>query len=303
MSAVPKPSLDAFRFRRLQKPEEFRAVEEVQTAAFGLTEEPPLSAVIQRALQDNGGLVLGAFADIHLAGFCVGFLGWDGQSLYLYSHLTAVRPEYQNHHLGFQLKAAQRDEVQRQGLAEIRWVVDPLQSRVARLHFRRLGARVTGYKVHYFGKVAAESDRGSETDRLTVTWPLAAPEVEARLAGPLPTKEQDLARFRASSAILETEAGETGLRRPTAVAEPSGESAHLEIPFDLALVRDHAPESMLGWRHAVRDGFRAAMDLGYEVDDFAVVAPEHERRSVYFLRPRRPDAPATPKGTSRPSTV
>lgn len=303
MAGVAKPSLDAFRFRRLQKPEEFRAVEEVQRAAFGLTEEPPLSAVIQRALQDNGGLVLGAFADIHLAGFSVGFLGWDGTSLYLYSHLTAVRPEYQNHHLGFQLKTAQRDEVQRQGLAEIRWVIDPLQSRVARLHFRRLGARVTGYKVHYFGQVAAESDRGSETDRLMVTWSVAAPEVEARLAGPLPTKEQDLARFRSSSPILETEAGETGLRRPTAVQEPSGTSAHLEIPFDVALVRDHAPETMLSWRHAVRDGFRAAMDLGYEVDDFAIVAPEHERRSVYFLRPKSPPAPPGPPSPPGATTV
>jgi predicted GNAT superfamily acetyltransferase len=294
VAAAAKPGADAFRFRRLQKPEEFRAVEEVQRVALGLTEEPPVAGSLQRAVQDNGGLALGAFADIHLAGFTLGFLGWDGTTLYHYSHLTAVRPEYQNHRLGFQLKTAQRDEVQRQGLGEIRWVLDPLQSRTAHLHVRRLGARITGYKVHYFGQIASEADRGLETDRLTVTWPLDAATVQGRVAGKLPTRDQDLARLRASSPIVETEAGETGLRHPTTVQEPTGDSAHLEVPFDIALIRDHAPETLRPWRHAVRDAFRAAFDLGYEVDDFAVVAPEHERRSLYFLHRTTPDAPAPP---------
>ena len=293
--ALSNPNADAFRFRRLQKPEEFRALEEVQRSAFGLAEEPPVSGALQRAVQDNGGLILGAFSDIYLAGFSLGFLGWDGSTLYHYSHLTAVRPEYQNHHLGLLLKRAQRDEVQRQGLGEIRWVIDPLQSRTARLHLRRLGARVTGYRVHYFGQVASESDRGSETDRLTVTWGLADPNVEERLGGKLPTREEDLARWRGASAIVETEPGETGLRHPTAVAEPTADSAHLEIPFDLALIRDHAPETLRTWRHAIRDAFRAAFDLGYEVDDFAVVRPEHERRSFYFLRRTVRDAPSPPQ--------
>ncbi len=282
--AVASPTgADAFRFRRLDKPEEFRGVEEIQRGALGLGSEPPVPGSLQRAIQDHGGLVLGAFTDIYLAGCAVGLLGWDGERLYHYSHFLGVRPEYQNHHLGYRLKAFQRDVVLQQGLPEIRWTYDPLSSRLAHLYLRRLGAGVTGYLLHHFGRLATARDEGLETDRLSVTWTLAAPPVEQRLAGRLPTREEDARRWRAATAIVETEPGDSGIRRPTAVAEPSTPSAHLEVPFDLDLVREHEPASLRPWRHAVRDAFRLALDLGYRVDDFVVVSAEHERRGFYLL--------------------
>ena len=287
---------EKFRFRRLDKPEEFRQVEEVQRSAWGLQEEPPVPTPLQRAVQDNGGLVLGAFADIYLAGFSLGFLGWDGTTLYHYSHMTAVRPEYQNHRLGFRLKQFQRDEVLRQGLGEIRWTFDPLQSKNAFLNVRRLGAIPEKYLVHYYGQMGSEVNRGLETDRVRVTWRLADPSVESRASGATPTAEEDRKRWLSSPAIITTEPGESGIRVPTEVSEPNGPSAQLEIPFDLALVREHEPESLRRWRHATRDAFRAAFDLGYKVDDFAVVSADHERRSFYFLSPG-PPRPTPPLAT------
>ena len=298
MAAASARSRDEFRFRRLEKPEEFRAVEEVERLAFGLKSDAPTAPALQRVFQDHGGLVVGAFTDIYLAGFALGFLGWDGTTLYHYSHLTAVRPEYQNHHLGFRLKAFQRDEVLRQGLSEIRWALDPLSSRGAMLTVRKLGAALTGYKVHYFGQVDSEADGGTETDRLTVRWRLADAGVEARLTGHRPTRDEDLARFRGSEAIVETEVGETGLRVPHAVAEPTSDRAHLEIPFDIGLVRAHQASALRTWRHAVRDAFRAAFDLDYVVDDFAVISTDHERRSFYLLA-RRPKA--APSAAAQPT--
>ncbi len=244
---------------------------------------PPLL----RVLQDNGGLALGAFVDIHLAGVTASFIGWDGGTLYHVSHLTAVRPEYQNHHLGFRLKAFQRDEVLKLGLSEIRGVFDPLQSRNAWLFVRRLGARPDHYLPHYFGQLGDTVNLGSETDRVRYRWALTDPTVESRLAGQRPTPEEEHRRWERSSAIVETETGDAGLPVPTVVAEPSGPSAHLEVPFDLAAVREHDPGSLRRWRHAVRDAFRAAVDLGYEVDDFAVITAEHQRRSFYLLSPKR----------------
>jgi predicted GNAT superfamily acetyltransferase len=249
-----------------------------------------LPVPLLRALQDNGGLVVGAFADIYLAGFAASLIGWDGVTLYHYSHLTAVRPEYQNHHLGFRLKAFQRDEVLRLGLQEVRWAFDPLQSRGAWLNVRRLGARPDRYYSHYYGQLADAVNQGLETDRMRVVWSIASPEVEARMAGRYPSVDEDRKRWVASSAIVETEPGESGIRVPTAVGEPTGESAHLEIPFDLALVREHEPQSLRRWRHASRDAFRAAADLGYLVNDFSVISADHERRSFYFLRRGSPDA-------------
>jgi chorismate synthase len=280
-----------FVFRKLSKPEEFRHAEELQREAWGLVEEPPTSSTIQRAIQDNGGLVLGAFADIYLAGLTIGFLGWDGTQLYHYSHMAAVRPQYQNHHVGFRLKAFQREEVLKQGLAMARWTFDPLQSKNARLNVRLLGARPDHYYVHYYGTMGSELNRGLESDRVRVTWALADPDVEARMAGRLPTPEQDLARWKESQPLIETSVGETGLRVPTTVSEPSRPRAHLEIPFDLQAIRSHESATMRTWRHAVRDAFRAAFDLGYRVDDFAVLKLDQERRSFYLLSGPAPSPP------------
>jgi chorismate synthase len=280
-----------FVFRKLAKPEEFRNAEELQREAWGLVEEPPTSSTIQRAIQDNGGLVLGAFADIYLAGLTIGFLGWDGTQLYHYSHMNAVRPQYQNHHVGFRLKAFQREEVLKQGLALARWTFDPLQSRNARLNVRLLGARPDQYYVHYYGTMGSELNRGLESDRVRVTWALATPDVEARMAGQLPSPPQDLARWKESQALVETSVGDTGLRVPTTVSEPSRPTAHLEIPFDLQAIQSHESTTLRTWRHAVRDAFRAAFDLGYRVDDFAVLKLEQERRSFYFLSAPPPTPP------------
>ncbi len=276
--------IEGFRLRRLEKPEEFRQVEELLSAAFGTSSPGGMPTSLQRALQDNGGLVLGAFADIYLAGAAVSFLGWDGAALYHYSHLLMVRPEYQNHHLGFRLKLYQRDEVTKLGLAEVRWTFDPLVSRNAFLNVRRLGSVPRKYLPHYYGQMSDGANRGLETDRLLTVWSIASPAVEARLNAPPRSPAEDRARFERSFRVVTTDQGESGLRIPTAVEEPSGPSAHLEIPFDLAAVREHEPKSLRTWRHAVRDAFRASFDAGYAVDDFAVVSTaNHERRSVYFL--------------------
>ncbi len=287
--------VEGFRFRRLDKPEEFRQIAEIERAIGGADPTlTPLPVPLLRALQDNGGLVVGAFADIYLAGFAASLIGWDGTTLYHYSHLVAVRPEYQNHHLGFQLKLLQRDEVLKLGLKEMRWVFDPLQSRGAWLSVHRLGARPDRYFSHYYGQLADTANQGLETDRVRALWSLSTPDVEDRIAGRAPSADEARSRWQRSSAILESEPGESGIRIPTAVAEPTGPSAHLEIPFDLDLVRQHEPKSRWKWRHAVRDAFRAATDLGYVVDDFAIVSAEHERRSFYFLRPGPPAGGAPP---------
>lgn len=285
-----------FRFRKLEKPEEFRQLLEVHRAVWG---DDGVPTALQRALQDNGGLVLGAFADIYLAAFAISVLGWDGTTLYQYSHATAVRPEYQNHHLGFRLKAFQRDETLKLGLSEVRWTFDPLQSRNARLNVRLLGGIPDRYYIHYYGQMPDNLNRDLESDRVRLRWEISTPRVEERLAGKVPTPEEDLARWKRSTAIVETEVGEKGLRTPTAVAEPSGTPAHLEIPFDLSAVREHEASSLRSWRHAVRDGFRAAFDAGYRVDDFAVVTAGHERRSFYFLSPAPKEPVVGASGAAR----
>ena len=296
-TARPAGSTDRFRFRRLEKPEEFRQVEELCEAVWGPSAAGGVPTPLLRGIQDNGGLVLGAFADIYLAGVAVSLLGWDGSTLYHYAHLTLVRPEYQNHHLGFQLKAFQRDEVLKLGLSEIRETFDPLQSHAASLLVRRLGSRPDRYFSHYYGQIPDAASAGLETDRLRTVWSITSDRVADRMAGHVPSPADMLARWKQTTALIETEPGESGLRVPTAVSETSEPTAHLEVPFDLESIREHEPSALRRWRHAVRDAFRLAFDLGYLVDDFAVIAPEHERRSFFFLT-----KPSSPVETSSRST-
>ncbi len=288
-----------FTFRPLRTPEEFRHAETLQREAPGADAALAVPAPTLRTLQDNGGLVLGAFADIYLAGVAVAALGWDGTTLYQNVLATVVRPEYQNHRVGFRLGAFLRDEVLRLGLGEVRWAFDPVHRPSASLSVRRFGARPDALLANYYGRLAEPDGPRDESDRLHVRWTLADPAVERRLAGTLPTATEDAARLDGAAPLVETELGESGLRLPTAVAEPDGRRAHLEVPFDLASIRAHEPASVRRWRHASRDAFRAAFDLGYVVDDFASVSIAHERRCFYFLGPAPPPAEAGAPAAAR----
>ena len=292
MAATPAPASPGFHFRRLGKPEEFRQADELQRAAAGAEDPGVVGGRLLRALQDQGGLVLGAFADIYLAGCAISTIGWDGALLYHYSHLTIVRPEYRHHGVGFRLKAFQREEVLRLGLSEIRWTFDPLVSGNAGLFVRRLGSTPDRYLPHYFGRDADGGALGAETDRLRSRWAITSPRVEERIGGQRPSAADDARRLAAAERLLETEPGDSGLRLPSAVAEPTRDDAAIEIPFDVGLLVEHQPAALRSWRHAVRDAFRGAFDRGLVVDDFAVVSVDHERRSFYFLgRPPKAEPP------------
>ncbi len=277
---------EGFALRPLKKPEEFRHAEELQRAALAGDSPLAVPAGLLRTIQDTGGLVLGAFADIYLAGLTVSSIGWDGQLLFHESLVTVVRPEYRSHLLGFRLKSFQRDEVRRLGLSEVRWGFDPLQRSAASLAVRRLGAVPDGYRTNYFGHLEPPDGPHDESDRLRVRWPLESARTERRLGGELPTPDEGARWLATAASILRTETAPSGLRLPTEVAEPTGPAASLEVPFDLASIRAHEPGSLRRWRHAVRDGFRAAFDLGYTVEDFAALTVEHERRCFYLLAAR-----------------
>lgn len=269
--------------RRLTTPEEFRASEEVQREAWGFSTDSPVPAPIQRAIADNGGLVLGAFVTTELVGVSLGFLGREGAKLFHYSHITGVRPRFQNRRIGRALKLAQRDEVLRQGLDEVRWTFDPLQSRNAFLNVRVLGGTPDLYLPRYYGTMGDAINEGLETDRLRLVWRLHDPRVVARVAGTRPGPSDDREAVERSSPLLETAIGPAGLRRPGRVLPPTAERLHLEVPADLATVRTRDRGSPRRWREATREAFSTAFAAGYRVDDFVVLTQSGERRSFYLL--------------------
>ncbi|MDR7581734.1 MAG: GNAT family N-acetyltransferase, partial [Armatimonadota bacterium] len=184
----------------LQAVAELRAVEGLQQAVWGMTDREVVPCHQLLAAVRNGGVVLGAFAEGRLVGFCYAFVGWRQGERVLHSHMTAVLPGLQDRDVGYRLKLAQREWALAQGYRRVVWTFDPLQSRNAYFNLHKLGARAERYEVNYYGEMDDELNRGLPTDRLEVDWWVSSEPVVARLEG-----RRAAPRLEGTRAVLEAE--------------------------------------------------------------------------------------------------
>ena len=218
--------------------EEFDACVALQREAFGL---PDLELSPRRHLivtRSAGGFVLGAFDGGRLVGFVLNQVAVRGRAEVIgYSHMMAVKKEYQNRGVGARLKWAQRARAVSEGRRFIRWTWDPMQSRNAHFNLNRLGVVVRSYSVNYYGTdyTTASGEFGKpygiDSDRLNAEWALD------------------------SERVSDLERGES--------PGPFGEEAgSVTIPADWnALVRDD-PEAARGELLRVRAEFQRAFAAG-----------------------------------------
>ncbi len=131
---------------------------------------PPIEHEVFVAAAHVGGYVAGAFIDGVMVGGGFGFLGrFRGESV-LHSHVVCVAPGLEHHGIGFQIKQHQRSWATEQSLATITWTFDPLLRRNAYFNLAKLGARVVGYEVDFYGPLRDATNAGDETDRAIVVW-------------------------------------------------------------------------------------------------------------------------------------
>src|SRR5687768_487156 len=97
--------------RDIEGVDEILALGPLQTRVWGDDERDivPLHQFV--AASYVGGSLIGAFDGGELAGFVYGFYGHIGGHIVHHSHMLGVDPDYRRHNLGFRLKAAQRDRV------------------------------------------------------------------------------------------------------------------------------------------------------------------------------------------------
>ncbi len=289
--------------RPVQTVAEYRACQDIQRRAWGITEDGyvvPVATMI--SVQHAGGLVLGAFEGERLIGFAFAYLGRVRGKWALYSQLAAVDPAVQSHGVGGALKVAQRAWAREQGLALVAWSYDPLQAGNANFNLHRLGAFSRTYYVNYFGERTDALNAGLDTDRLLVEWP-----VEDR---PRPWLGEDLEPLE----VIESSATVEGLRVPLGLTDafrhrcdlPStaGEGQaepdpplHLEIPADIAALKAQDLALARHWQQVVREAFLRAFAAGYIAMDFHRHSGPEGARAWYVLR--RPawvedDEPAAP---------
>lgn len=184
--------------RECNTPEEFDACIALQREVFAL---PDLEISPKRHLivsQQAGGWTLGAFHDEKLIGFVLSVAGFRGEERIFYSHMTAVKKEFQSHGIGARLKWAQRERALAENVRFIKWTFEPVQARNAYFNLMRLGATVRQYRPNFYGtdfNTSGVTVTGIDSDRLFANWELDSENVVSAAAGIRPQLGEPVKRI------------------------------------------------------------------------------------------------------------
>ena len=260
---------------------EMRAVENLQKEVWGIPdiEIVPLSQLA--AATAAGGVLLGAFDGEDLVGFAYGFPSLEKGQPAHHSHMLAVKPEFRNYNLGERLKLAQREFVLSQGISEMSWTFDPLQSVNAYFNFNKLGVVSNRYIVDFYGADAASFLHRNSTDRLWVTWHLDGKRVEERIEKKVPTIEFETVKRLVKS-------NENDVPSVADFAENlTDEQFAIEIPANVNELQKQNVELAIKWRETTRKAFTEALKQGYVVEEFFRINRNNKNYGVYLLLKRK----------------
>ncbi len=264
--------------RRAESLADYRACQDAQRKAWGITEEGyviPVATMVGANL--HGGLVLGAFlADGTAAAMSFGFLGRLEERICLYSQLTGVVPGYQSRGLGYAVKIVQRYLARAEGLGLIVWAFDALQAGNAHFNLHRLGARARRYIDNMYGERTDALNAGAPTDRLIAEWDVDC------LPQPVQTDSPDL--LANLPRLIPTGRESAGRLVPLGVqTSANAPRVLLEVPPRIADLRRDLPEAAEAWRLAVRQAFQASFAAGYHAVGLVRGDSSGERRCYYEL--------------------
>ena len=169
----------------------------------------------------TGGQVLGAFDGELMVGFTMAVAGLRGGAPFLHSHMTAVRPEYQDRGVGRALKLFQRTDAIKKGYRSVEWTFDPLELKNGRFNIVRLGAVARRFIPNCYGITDSPLHVGMPTDRLVAEWWIESERVKGILAGAQPKSGSGAVRISLPVNIGKVKADDraAGERVQTAVRE------------------------------------------------------------------------------------
>jgi predicted GNAT superfamily acetyltransferase len=250
--------MDAVQIDAVDDPDSCRIAEQIQRRAWGMSDRGLVPAEQIRAAVHNGGLLLIARSGDEPVGFCYAFVGLDGRTPVLCSHMLAVVPGEQSRGVGQALKMAQRRHAAARGFDRITWTFDPLQARNAYLNLHRLGAIARRYHVDHYGPMDDAINAGLPSDRLLAEWSVTT---GRRVPGTVPDGPWAL------SAV----AGAGGAPQPGAVDADvvRGDAALVAVPADIDRLRSVDPTAGPAWRAALRAALSGAFEAGMVAVDLA----------------------------------
>lgn len=266
--------------RRLETPSDYEAFENTMKEIWESGERDIIPSHLLRAINDQGGLVLGAFEEEKMVGVLVGFLAYYKGILHHHSHITGALERYKG--IGYHLKQKQREFVLSQGLDLITWTFDPLQSSNAYFNFAKLGVISRTYYRNYYGEMRDLLNVGIESDRFLVEWWLKSDDVVKRVQGTFrqPALDDVLSR---TTVVNETE--KRDFREIISHnLNLTSKTLLVEIPSDINVIKEKNKELARKWRETTREIFENYFDKGYTAYNVISETKEGERRSFYLLR-------------------
>ncbi len=218
---------------------------------------------MMRALAESGNVPYGAFDGEELIGYVLDWAGVDDGGLHVHSHMLAALPGRRHRGVGFALKLAQRARALDQGIHVARWTFDPLVARNAYFNLMKLGAVADRFSRNFYGEMSDTLNAGERSDRLLVRWELDR--------DPLHPKVLDLVGLQ----VVLSRGREGG---PVA-GRPPGAGALVEVPPDLAELKESDPAIARAWRDALADALDSCFGAG-------LIAAGFDRpRSAYVFGP------------------
>ncbi len=157
--------------------EELSDCVQLQRDVFALP-EIEISPVRHLIVTKNaGGFTLGAFVENELIGFVLSVPAVLYGEKAFYSHMTAVRQDFQSYGIGAKLKWSQRLRALAEGVKFVKWTFQPVQARNAFFNLEKLGAVIKQYSPNFYGtdySTSHEQDGqlGLDSDRLFAEWHL-----------------------------------------------------------------------------------------------------------------------------------
>ena len=254
----------------LQTIDEFRQVVGLERDIWGYTDSSDMVGVpVFIFTVHRGATLIGAFEPGgKMVGFAYAVVGMkDGRPM-MWSHMAGVLPDYRGG-LGYRLKLEQRHRALAQGYDLIEWTFDPMQAMNAHFNFAKLGGVVEAYEENFYGESTSALHKGTPTDRVVLSWRIAAPHVVRRLEQPPALRARATEVHDAPVANPTVMEGEW--RKNAKIDLTIGERrVWIEIPTGFTQMQQQAPDRALAWRMDVRQLFQHYLSQGYRAVDFVL---------------------------------
>lgn len=242
--------------KRIEAITDYKKLMEVQKSAWEFDDIEVEPHHFMTRIQKYGGIIQGLFLDGELIGFTQAIIGkWQGE-YFIYSHMAAVKKEYQSRGYGFELKKGQRAEALKMGYRLIRWCFDPLEAQNSFFNVHRLGVISREYERDVYGDGESGLLEGLPTDRLIAYWDLESERVVKRMRRKIPENTEKVP--------------------PKNLGKFDRDVAYIEIPRDIRLLKKKSLPESAAWRKRTRRLFESAFRKGFTAEEI-IYSPDKQR--------------------------